>query len=59
MRRIKRAKLFDLNALKGRKQVTAFYLYYQLSASLPQLLVKTMKDMQDKLPADIKAKTGF
>ena len=51
------SKLFDLNALKGRKQVTAF-IYTSCQQVCP-IMMKTMKDMQDKLPADIKAKTGF
>ena len=50
-------KPFDLNSLKGKKQVTAF-IYTSCQQVCP-IMMKTMKDMQDKLPADIKAKTGF
>lgn len=50
-------KPFDLNSLKGKKQVVAF-IYTSCQAVCP-IMMKTMKDMQDKLPADVKANTGF
>lgn len=50
-------KPFDLNTLAGKKQVTAF-IYTSCQEVCP-IMMKTMKDMQDKLPADVKAKTEF
>lgn len=50
-------KPFDLNSLKGKKQVVAF-IYTSCQAVCP-IMMKTMKDMQDKLHADTKAKTEF
>lgn len=50
-------KPFDLNSLTGQKQVVAF-IYTSCQAVCP-IIMKTMKNIQNKLPAETKAKTGF
>lgn len=50
-------KAFELTRLAGNKQVTAF-IYTSCQEVCP-IMMKTMKDMQDKLPPDLRAKTHF
>lgn len=50
-------KPFDLNTLAGHKQVTAF-IYTSCQEVCP-VMMKTMKDMQDKLTPQLRDKTHF
>lgn len=48
---------FDINTLTGQKQVVAFI--YTSCQDVCPIMMKTMKELQNKLPADVKSKTGF
>lgn len=48
---------FKLDTLQGKKQVVAF-IYTNCNQVCP-IMMKTMIDLQKKLPEDVRAKTGF
>lgn len=49
--------VFDLNSLAGKKQVVAFI--YTSCREVCPLMMRSMKTIQDQLPADVQANTGF
>ena len=48
---------FDLNSLAGQKQVVAF-IFTNCKEVCP-FMMRSMKNIQDKLPEEVRANTGF